>query len=185
MTSLAPGDVMIMGKATANGMLDYEFMFDFGLKKISKPPSITINTNLQGEEAEWSLDGQKFTLSGNVIEPDGEDVDMSLSICGNEARNFDRIQLEWEIQVSIASCVQGDYTSPYTVVITAEDGTSSEPTTVIIQVTDPYADDGSNSGETTTDDGEEAEGSILPAPGMFATLLIGLVAAGWVSSRRD
>ena len=110
---------------------------------------------------------------------------MTLSICGNDATNFDRVQLAWEIQVSIASCVQGDYTSPYTVTITATDGTSTEPTTVIIQVTDPYADDGSNPGETTTDDGEEAEGSILPAPGMFATLLIGLVAAGWVSSRRD
>ena len=185
MTGLSPGDVMVMGKATANDMLDYEFMFDFGLEKISKPPAITIDTNLQGEEAEWSIDGQKFTLSGNVIDPDGEEVDMTLSICGNEATNFDRVQLAWEIQVSIASCVQGDYTSPYTVTITATDGTSTEPTTVTIQVTDPYADGGSNPGETTTDDEEEAEGSILPAPGLFATLLIGLVAAGWVSSRRE
>ena len=110
---------------------------------------------------------------------------MTLSICGNEATNFVQNQLAWEIQVSIASCIQGDFTSPYTVVITATDGTSAEPTTETIQVTDPNAGGGDNSGGTTTPDDEDAEGSMLPAPGMFATLLIGLVAAGWVSARRD
>ena len=185
MTGLSPGDVMVMGTATASGMLDYEFMFDFGLEKISKPPAITINTNLQGEEAEWDINGQKFILSGNVIDPDGEDVQMTLSICGNEATNFDQEQLAWEIQVPIASCIQGDYTSPYTVVIVAEDE-SGKSANITIQVDDPNADGSDNSGGTTTTDEEgEAEGSILPAPGMFATLLIGLVAAGWVSTRRD
>ena len=185
MTGLSPGDVMVMGTATASGMLDYEFMFDFGLEKISKPPAITINTNLQGEEAEWDINGQKFILSGNVIDPDGEDVQMTLSICGNEATNFDQEQLAWEIQVPIASCIQGDYTSPYTVVIVAEDE-SGKNANITIQVDDPNADGSDNSGGTTTTDEEgEAEGSILPAPGMFATLLIGLVAAGWVSTRRD
>ena len=184
MTGLSPGDVMVMGTATASGMLDYEFMFDFGLEKISKPPAITINTNLQGEEAEWDINGQKFILSGNVIDPDGEDVQMTLSICGNEATNFDQEQLAWEIQVPIASCIQGDYTSPYTVVIIAEDE-SGKNANITIQVDDPNADGSDNSGGTTTTDEEEAEGSILPAPGMFATLLIGLVAAGWVSTRRD
>ena len=185
MTGLSPGDVMVMGTATASGMLDYEFMFDFGLEKISKPPAITINTNLQGEEAEWDINGQKFILSGNVIDPDGEDVQMTLSICGNEATNFDQEQLAWEIQVPIASCIQGDYTSPYTVVIVAEDE-SGKNANITIQVDDPNADGSDNSGGTTTTDEEgEAEGSILPATGMFATLLIGLVAAGWVSTRRD
>jgi len=185
MTGLSPGDVMVMGTATASGMLDYEFMFDFGLEKISKPPAITINTNLQGEEAEWDINGQKFILSGNVIDPDGEDVQMTLSICGNEATNFDQEQLAWEIQVPIASCIQGDYTSPYTVVIVAEDE-SGKNANITIQVDDPNADGSDNSGGTTTTDEEgEAEGSILPAPGMFATFLIGLVAAGWVSTRRD
>lgn len=185
MTGLSPGDVMVMGTATASGMLDYEFMFDFGLEKISKPPAITINTNLQGEEAEWDINGQKFILSGNVIDPDGEDVQMTLSICGNEATNFDQEQLAWEIQVPVASCIQGDYTSPYTVVIVAEDE-SGKNANITIQVDDPNADGSDNSGGTTTTDEEgEAEGSILPAPGMFATLLIGLVAAGWVSTRRD
>lgn len=185
MTGLSPGDVMVMGTATASGMLDYEFMFDFGLEKISKPPAITINTNLQGEEAEWDINGQKFILSGNVIDPDGEDVQMTLSICGNEATNFDQEQLAWEIQVPIASCIQGDYTSPYTVVIVAEDE-SGKNANITIQVDDPNADGSDNSGGTTTTDEEgKAEGSILPAPGMFATFLIGLVAAGWVSTRRD
>ena len=87
------------------------------------------------------------------------------------------------MQVPIASCIQGDYTSPYIVVITAEDD-SGKNASITIQVDDPNAEGGDNSGGTTTSDDEE-EGSILPAPGMFATLLIGLVAAGWVSARRD
>ncbi|MGB1488419.1 MAG: hypothetical protein ACPG83_07470, partial [Candidatus Poseidoniaceae archaeon] len=64
MSGLAPGDVMIMGTATANGMLDYHFLLDLGIEKMNKPPTITIDTNLQGQEAEWELDGLKFTLNG-------------------------------------------------------------------------------------------------------------------------
>ena len=80
MSGLAPGDVMIMGTATANGMLDYNFMLDLGIEKMNKPPTITIDTNLQGQEAEWEIDGLKFTLNGNVIDPDGQEVTMTLSI---------------------------------------------------------------------------------------------------------
>ena len=80
MSGLSPGSVMIAGIASANGMLDYNFMLDLGIEKSNKPPSITIDTNLMGEEAEWELDGLKFTLNGNVIDPDGQDVNMMLHL---------------------------------------------------------------------------------------------------------
>ena len=184
MTGLSPGDVMVMGRATANGMLDYDFMFDFGLKKSNTPPTITIDTNLQGEEAEWELDGLKFTLSGMVIDPDGQDVTMKLSICGGETSAFNRVNLAWEIQVSVANCINYGYESPYTVVITAEDSMNKNASQTI-QVYNP------NTGTTDTNDGssdsdsETESGSVVPAPGLSATLMIGLLAAGWVSSRRD
>ena len=54
MSGLAPGEVN-MGSATANGMLDYNFMLDLGIEKANTPPTITIDTNLQGQEAEWEL----------------------------------------------------------------------------------------------------------------------------------
>ena len=106
MSGLSPGEVMIMGSATANGMLDYNFMLDLGIEKANTPPTITIDTNLQGQEAEWELDGLKFTLNGNVIDPDGQDVSMVLSICNGQTSNFNRDNLAWEIQVSIANCIQ-------------------------------------------------------------------------------
>jgi hypothetical protein len=183
MSGLAPGDVMIMGTATANGMLDYHFMLDLGIEKMNKPPTITIDTNLQGQEAEWELDGLKFTLNGNVIDPDGQDVSMTLSICNGQTSNFNRDNLAWEIQVSIANCIQNNVESPYNVVIVATDA-SGATATLSIDVVDPNVGGSDTTGEGTTDS-EESSGGILPAPGLFATLIVGLVAAGWVSSRRD
>ena len=183
MSGLAPGDVMIMGTATANGMLDYHFMLDLGIEKMNKPPTITIDTNLQGQEAEWELDGLKFTLNGNVIDPDGQDVSMTLSICNGQTSNFNRDNLAWEIQVSIANCIQNNVESPYNVVILATDA-SGATATLSIDVADPNVGGSDTTGEGTTDS-EESSGGILPAPGLFATLIVGLVAAGWVSSRRD
>ena len=183
MSGLSPGDVMIMGTATANGMLDYNFMLDLGIEKMNKPPAITINTNLQGEEAEWELDGLKFTLNGNVIDPDGQDVTMTLSICNGQTSNFNRDNLAWEIQVSIANCIQNNVESPYTVTIIAEDE-SLEKTTLTIEVADPNTGGSDASDDSSNSDTDAEGGNILPAPGLIATLMIGFLAAGWVSSRR-
>ena len=184
MSGLAPGDVMIMGTATANGMLDYNFMLDLGIEKMNKPPTITIDTNLQGQEAEWETDGLKFTLNGNVIDPDGQEVTMTLSICNGQTSNFNRDNLAWEIQVSIANCIQNNIESPYNVVIAATDA-SGATTSLSIDVIDPNAGGSDATGGSSSSDSEDASGSILPAPGIIATLVVGLIAAGWVSSRQD
>ena len=44
LTGISPGEVMVMGTATAQGMLDYTFMMDFDLEKENKPPTISIET---------------------------------------------------------------------------------------------------------------------------------------------
>jgi hypothetical protein len=61
---------------------------------------------------------------------------------------------------------------------------SGDTTTLTIQVVDPNAGavDTNENNEPADDDGESS--GILPAPGLMATLLIGLVAAGWVSRRQ-
>ena len=110
---------------------------------------------------------------------------MALSICNGQTSNFDRDNLAWEIQVSIANCRQSNnFESPYTVVIVATDA-SGATTTETLEVDDPNAGGSDSTGGTTTSDTEEESGSILPAPGMFATLIAGLIAAGWVSSRQN
>ena len=184
LTGISPGPVMIMGTATTQGMLDLNIMLDMDLVKENTPPTISIETNLQGEEAEWNLDGLKFTLSGNVIDPDGQDVTLMLWICDGTTTNFDRQNLAWEIQVSIANCIQNDVQSPYDIVIKATDESGGE-TTRLLQVVDPNAGAVDNSGDGDSDDGDDESSGILPAPGLIATLLIGLVAAGWVSRRQD
>lgn len=184
LTGISPGEVMVKGTATSQGMEDFNFMLDLDLIKANTPPTISIETNLQGEEAEWNLDGLKFTLSGNVIDPDGQDVTLMLWICDGTTTNFDRQNLAWEIQVSIANCIQNDVQSPYDIIIKATDESGGE-TTRLLQVVDPNAGAVDNSGDGDSDDGEDESSGILPAPGLIATLLIGLVAAGWVSRRQD
>ena len=184
LTGISPGPVTIMGTATASGMLDYNFVLDYDLVKRNTPPTISIETNLQGQQAEWNLEGLKFTLSGNVIDPDGQDVTLMLWICDGTTTNFDRQNLAWEIQVSIANCIQNDVQSPYDIIIKATDESGGE-TTRLLQVVDPNAGAVDDSGNDASDDDDSESSGILPAPGLIATLLIGLVAAGWVSRRQD
>jgi len=184
LAGLSPGAVVISGTATAEGMLDYNFVLDYDLVKRNTLPTVTVETNLQGEEAEWELNGLKFTLTGNVIDPDGEDVEMILSICGETTTNFDRQNLAWEIQVPIARCIQNDVQSPYEVIIKVTDESGGE-TFKILQVVNPNTDSTDETGNGIIDDGDDEDAGFLPAPGMFATVIIGLVAAGWISSRRD
>ncbi len=184
LVGISPGPVTIMGTATASGMLDYNFVLDYDLMKRNTPPTISIETNLQGQQAEWNIDGLKFTLSGNVIDPDGQDVSLTLWICDGTTTNFDRQNLAWEIQVSIANCIQNDVPSPYDIIIKATDESGGE-TTKLLQVIDPNAGAVDDSGNGASDDDDSESSGILPAPGLIATLLIGLVAAGWVSRRQD
>ena len=104
----------------------------------------------------------KFTLTGNVIDPDGQDVTLTLVICDGQTTNFDRQNLAWEIQVSIANCIQNDVQSPYTVDVKATDE-SGDTTTLTIQVVDPNAGAVDNSGdEDTDDDGDDESSGISP-----------------------
>jgi hypothetical protein len=184
LNTISPGEVMVMGTATAQGMLDFNFMMDFDLEKENKPPTISIGENTEGQQAEWDLDGLKFTLSGNVIDPDGQDVTLMLWICDGTTTNFDRQNLAWEIQVSIANCIQNDVQSPYDIIIKATDESGGE-TSRLLQVVDPNAGAVDNGGNDASDDDDSESSGILPAPSLIATLLIGLVAAGWVSRRQD
>jgi hypothetical protein len=105
--NLAPGEVIIGGTSSANNMLDFNFMLDFGLEKQSQAP--IINVSISGNGATWDQSGLQFTLRGTVIDPDGESITMELQLCGSSTTDFTLLVgavTFWEIDVSIATCIQ-------------------------------------------------------------------------------
>jgi len=181
---LPPGPIMVMGKAESSTMLELDFMLDFGLEKASLPPLISVKKNLNGENATWEADGLTFTLQGSVVDPDGEDVDLVLFLCGRETTNFDRAGSSWEIDVNIVSCsFQSPPVTAYDVLLKATDE-SGTLTTFAVYVPDPYLNN--NIGEKDDDTSTDGEEDALPAVSMMATLSISLLGAAFAArSRRE
>jgi hypothetical protein len=169
---LRPGMVMVMGTADATNMREYTFMLNFGLEKASSPPMIELTIGLDMENATWDEVYSEFTLKGKVIDPDGEDVTMSLAICGGSTTNFIRDGINWEIDVSIASCSPQGITE-YNVIISATDE-SGVIGTLAVFVPDPYAED--DGGDGTISDIKTSEEGGLPSLSMLSTLIITLLA---------
>ena len=162
-------------------MLDYAFMLDFGLEKPSAPPVIVVDINLDGTTATWDASYLKFTLQGKVLDPDGESVEMSLSLCGYTTNDFVRAGTIWEIDVNIVSCSsQNPPVTVYDITLTATDE-SGTMTTMQVSVPDPYASGGDDAVTEPEENSEEA----VPAASMMATLAVALLGAAVVSRRKD
>lgn len=180
---LAPGMVMVMGQAQSSTMLDLDFMLNFGLAKASLPPVIVVSKNLDGMNATWDATGFTFTLTGDVLDPDGEDVTLSLKLCGYTTNDFLQVGSGWEIDVNIVSCSsQNPPVTTYDILLTATDE-SGTTTTLSVYVPDPYANDDSDvADESSTGSEEEA----VPAVSLMATLSITLLGAAFAGkTRRD
>lgn len=179
---LSPGLVMVMGQAQSSTMLNLDFMMDFGLQKASLAPLISVSKNLDGNNATWEASGLSFTLKGEVLDPDGEDVTISLLLCGYSTNDFLREGSGWEINVNIVSCSsQNPPVTAYDIVLTATDE-SGTITTYTVFVPDPYASTGESA--SPSNDGENAEEEGLPALSMLATLSITLLGAAFVGRQR-
>ena len=181
MDGLRPGSVKIMGTVNANSMLNFDFMLDYGLEKLSLPPSISIKLTFDGKNATWDADGRKFTLVGEVSDPDGETVNMMLELCGGQATDFTRSGKNWEIDVSTALCDMQDITT-YDVVITATDESKNE-TTLELNVYNP--DDNLNQDPSVESDTSSTESSGLPSASLLATVCVSLVAAAAIARRKE
>lgn len=167
---LRPGMVMVMGTADATNMMTYSFMLNFGLEKSSSPPVIELVTGISQENATWDDSGLKFTLKGIVIDPDGEEVTLMLSLCGGSTTDFTQVGNNWEIDVSVASC--GQTTTGYDVIISATDE-SGVIGTLSVFIPDIYADDNV---DIIIDDVKPSEEGGLPSLSMLSTLIITLLA---------
>ena len=181
---LSPGMVMVMGQAQSSTMLDLDFTLNFGLEKASLPPVIVVNKNLDGKNATWDASGLTFTLQGDVLDPDGEEVTLSLELCGYTTNDFLRVGSGWDIDVHIVSCSsQNPPVTAYDVILTATDE-SGTITTFAVYVPDPYSNENTDNNDDTKIIETTEEG--LPAISLMATLSITLLGAAFAGrGRRD
>ena len=112
---------MIHVTATSTGMLDWDVMIDLSLEKTNTPPVITVETDqIDGSQATWASDQFSFTLSGEVYDPDGGDVQLSATMCGETTTSFTGERPNWDVSLSIAKCV-ADGLTQYDVTLSATD----------------------------------------------------------------
>jgi hypothetical protein len=179
LSGISPGSFMVHVTATSVGMLDWNIMLDLGLEKTNTPPVLDVDMDeIEGTYATWSSDQYSFSLSGTALDPDGGQISLSATMCGETTTSFSENGDDWTVSLSIAKCVANGLTQ-YDVVISATDSVGAI-TTAEISVTSPYASD--NSGPSDGDIGSEDDGG-LPSIGMFATVVAMLGAA--LLLRRD
>ena len=100
-----PGVFTISVRAQATGMLPLSASLDLGLVKPNSLPVLVVQPNFYGENATWSDNLQRFTLSGTVSDADLEPVSLRLSLCGADYTDFTVDGINWAIDVSTAICV--------------------------------------------------------------------------------
>ena len=171
LSGLSPGAFMIHIMASSPGMLDWEVTIDLSLEKTNTPAVISVDNNLDNSQATWSSDKFSFSLSGTVIDPDGGEVTMSATMCGETTTSFSQTGINWDVSLSIAKCV-ADGMTQYDVILSAEDSVGAI-TNYEVSVPDPYAavDNTPVNVENTNEE------SGLPAPGMITSILVILGAA--------
>jgi hypothetical protein len=178
LSGMSPGEFMIHVTASSNGMLDWDIMLDLSLEKKNTPPVLTVDTDeFDGSQATWSSDQYSFSLSGTAIDPDGGDVDLSATMCGDTTTSFTKVESNWDVSLSTAKCVAEGKTQ-FDVVLSATDS-AGDSTSVNVSVADPNGDSTNNN---PVDPVAKDEGG-LPSIGMFATIISMLGAA--LLLRRD
>ncbi len=169
LTGLLPGAFKVSFSASANGMLDWNGEIDLNMNKLGQAPALALNTNIDGSSIIWADGGYAFLLSGTYLDPDGEVVTLSATICGQKTNNLPSKGQAWDAEISIAAC--SGTAPPWIVNITAKDA-SGMTTSFNIEVTPPL--DNTDSAivvESVTDEG------LLPSLSMLATIVASLCVA--------
>jgi hypothetical protein len=141
-TSLSPGPVWIEFTVTSDNMLEFQSTIGPVWIKYSLPPQVSITNNLAGENVTWSSSKDELTIRGQVSDPDGESITLSLDFCGAQYQNFEVAGSNWEIRFPVESCFQNGI-SHYLVNITATDA-SLNLSSIILDVTPDSDGDGFN-----------------------------------------
>ena len=178
LSGLGPGPLTLQIVGQTDNMLQWDnSLIDLNIKKKNTPPTITVSELIDGSYATWSADQYSFSLSGTAMDPDGGEVSLSATMCGDTDTRFTKDGTTWDVTLSIASCVALGSTQ-YNVTISATDS-SGASSTIDVNVPDPFTQD--NNGDGDFDSIKEDSG--LPAIGLFATIICMLGAA--LLLRRD
>ena len=176
---LSPGDFNIFTRVTGDNIIPWDYEFDFQLELPNSPPTVEIRTNLNGEYGTWNAQKTAFTMSGTVIDPEGQQVSMTWSLCGGTSSNFQIQGNSWETEVSTITCVQQGI-EEYEVVIKAEDdsGLLGSKTVVV-------SDGSEEQIEEPQDLSVEEPQKGIPNVGIISTMLSVLLAGLFIARRQQ
>jgi hypothetical protein len=137
---------------------------------------------LNGENGTWDEYGNSYSMSGTFYEPDGQEVEFSIEVCGYSTSSVNQMGANWDATVSVAGCIFADLPQEIKITVTDASGASSNKTVYAIPPGFDAGDSGGNGGSDSVV--ENTEDSSLPAPGI-AFALIGIALAAIVSRKRN
>jgi len=176
LSGLEPGSLTVQIIGQSSNMLQWEnSQIDLNIEKSNTPPIVTVTELIDGSYATWSADQYSFSLSGTAMDPDGSEVNLAATMCGDTTTSFVWSGNTWDVTLSIANCVAQGSTQ-YDVTITATD-TTGAISSISVNVPDPEEYD-----EHSNIDYDGVEKG-LPSIGLFTTIVCMLGAA--LLLRRD
>ena len=166
MNGLRPGTFNIEGTVHAANMLPFSFALHSDLIKPNSPPIVNVQINFFGENATWSDNLQRFTVTGTVSDPDLEGVSMRLSLCGADYTDFTIENINWAIEVSTAICLANNLEVNEVLLTVTDDSGASTQLQVSIERPDATQDDPNIGNPEPSMDSDGA----LPSLSFMATL---------------
>jgi len=175
-SDMLPGIVELDVAVTGNGMADWSFSLDLGIKKESRAPEISISKTREGDNGSWDSEGYSYHIEGTVYDSDGDDVSIDIEVCGYSTK-INPEGTTWSNEVSVVGCNSHE---SYIITLTATDSWNKS-TSISVSVMPPDEDTTTNK---PSDSAATADEGGLPAPGVIATIaMLGL--AGLLRRRID
>lgn len=175
-SEMSPGSVELDVTVTGNGMPDWLFTLDLGIKKESRAPEISVTKTREGDNGTWDEEGYSYEMEGTVYDLDGDDVSIEIEVCGYSTK-INPEGTAWSNEVSVVGCNSHE---SYIITLTATDSWDKS-TSISVSVMPP--DEGPTTNKPS-DSPATTDGGGLPAPGVIATIaMLGL--AGLLRRRID
>ena len=175
-SDMLPGIVELNVSVTGNGMADWLFALDLGIKKESRAPEISVTKTREGDNGTWDEEGYSYSMEGTVYDLDGDDISIEIEVCGYSTK-INPEGSAWSNEVSVVGCNNHE---SYIITLTATDSWDKS-TSISASVMPPDED---STPEKPSDSTATADEGGLPAPGVIATIaMLGL--AGLLRRRID
>jgi hypothetical protein len=175
-SDMLPGIVELNVSVTGNGMADWLFTLDLGIKKESRAPEISVTKTREGDNGTWDEEGYSYSMEGTVYDLDGDDISIEIEVCGYSTK-INPEGSAWSNEVSVVGCNNHE---SYIITLTATDSWDKS-TSISASVMPPDED---STPEKPSDSTATADEGGLPAPGVIATIaMLGL--AGLLRQRID